>query len=96
LLFWIYACVEQYIDFSEFMECLSRLEAKGFWLRPTVREKEIRTVKAELMRLGEKKRRQSLRYDSDSSMILERTSVNQHLLKGRFGILLVDGRQRTG
>jgi len=51
----IHACVENYVDFSEFMECLSKLEAMGFWLRPTVRERAAKTVRDELTKQGREK-----------------------------------------
>lgn len=51
----IHACRENYIRFPDFIECLSKLERKGFWLRPRVREGAIRLVRLELMRLGREK-----------------------------------------
>lgn len=48
----IYACVEKYVDFSEFMECLSKLEAKGFWLRPMVQERAVKIVRDESTKQG--------------------------------------------
>jgi len=48
----IYACVEKYVDFSEFIEGLSKLEAKGFWLRPMVQERAVKIVRDESTKQG--------------------------------------------